>query len=909
MTAALTILASTALYAAETVELRRPVRLDLLDGLRLVEPTSGPAQYQDGYELDGDVYKCDVPEFGANAHGVALGYELNQTTPKPLVAVCSSKGENVSGNVDSGYSIYVDLHYDDGSPLWGQTYSFPVGDSDWKDGKVVIFPSKPVKSLALYAMFRGHTGVVSFKNLALYEYDVKNNAAYFDRVATEPAESLPDAPRLIFHDQSDENASFYAAADLAPMESIDFDKVEVTKKTRRLDSGLDEIVLNLRSKTQEDVVFSLYYALPIPEPQPGAQWVWFDDPRNYRTLSSDELRTTRGFPRVGSGELSKYPFGVVAERVEKDGVERWGAAFGIALDPEFPAFYRIAANGATRELYVAYDLALTREKPEIELRLALLCWRNPIVGVDDVMPTSYAKYVFSPSDNTPFGSTPLRAAFDVWRQSYPDAFRVRALEQGNWMAFAKISNVPNPEDFGFVFKEGIDETEKDDALGISSFRYTEPMTWWQQVEKSETSPKTRESALAAAKELAIKNGRRDDGSPVWATNEARALFSTGMHDEKGRFSGMLLDTPWCDGVVWSMNDAPGLVELVKSGKLRSEENEGIELLAGFEIKWSEEIANKLYGRPLPKGLAPRTRDAFLRAQAQPGVDGEYVDSSEGYVTAELDFTRAFFEAMTTPLTFDAEGRAPAIFRGLVAYEYVRRISEDVHARSKLIMANATPSACFWLAPVLDVLGTETNWNHSGGWRPMTDDELMYRRLLAAGKPYCFLMNTDFSQFSKECSERYMKRALAYGMFPSFFSADASTKHYFENPELYERDRELFKRYMPIVKKVAQAGWEPEPSAKTNDPKLYVERFGAFPTARVATNPLREGNTVYLTLFNDSDETKDYEIALSPAFVQLVANSTVTEELSGAPAQISMGAFVKGSIEPQDVKVFKFEPQR
>ena len=115
--------------------------------------------------------------------------------------------------------------------------------------------------------------------------------------------------------------------------------------------------------------------------------------------------------------------------------------------------------------------------------------------------------------------------------------------------------------------------------------------------------------------------------------------------------------------------------------------------------------------------------------------------------------------------------------------------------------------------------------------------------------------------------------------------------------------------MPIVKKVAQAGWEPEPSAKTNDPKLYVERFGAFPTARVATNPLREGNTVYLTLFNDSDETKDYEIALSPAFVQLVANSTVTEELSGDPAQISMGAFVKGSIEPQDVKVFKFEPQR
>ena len=46
------------------------------------------------------------------------------------------------------------------------------------------------------------------------------------------------------------------------------------------------------------------------------------------------------------------------------------------------------------------------------------------------------------------------------------------------MPFAKISEVKGWEDFGFRFKEGDNETAWDDAHGILTFRYTEPMTWW-----------------------------------------------------------------------------------------------------------------------------------------------------------------------------------------------------------------------------------------------------------------------------------------------------------------------------------------------------------------------------------------------------------------------------------------------
>ena len=137
-----------------------------------------------------------------------------------------------------------------------------------------------------------------------------------------------------------------------------------------------------------------------------------------------------------------------------------------------------------------------------------------------------------------------------------------------------------------------------------------------------------------------------------------------------------------------------------------------------------------------------------------------------------DFRRDHFAAAATPLTFSSGDCRPAIFRGLVAFEYVRAIADDVHGMGKLMMANSTPIRLAWLAPLLEVMGTETDWNRGGRWSPMSDADLLYRRAMCKGKPYCFLMNTRFEEFSYELVEKYMRRSLAYGMFPGFFSHNA-----------------------------------------------------------------------------------------------------------------------------------------
>jgi len=68
-----------------------------------------------------------------------------------------------------------------------------------------------------------------------------------------------------------------------------------------------------------------------------------------------------------------------------------------------------------------------------------------------------------------------------------------------------------------------------------------------------------------------------------------------------------------------------------------------------------------------------------------------------------------------------------------------------------------------------------------------------------------LVNGDFSKMTSEINRRGMQRALLYGFYPSMFNGSVTENgvkkkaRYFEMPELYNRDRELFKKYVPIVR--------------------------------------------------------------------------------------------------------------
>ena len=748
--------------------------LTMQSGEDLIKPDAwGP--YQKGFQREGDAWVCTNDDDVKSQRGAAQTVTLNQTKPAPIMATAWSRAEGVTGWSDDGYAIYIDLTYTDGTNLYGQTAPFAVGTHDWQQRRVVIVPDKPIKNVSFYLLLRNHGGKAWFRAPELRTSKTPTAAYMFDGLAIEALGQSREGFQIrdvaaggdfLRIDGKQESPAHFQAKSLG---------VNIAWQETKLGEATFFDVIVTSENPAKDRAVTLLYAVP----KAGKDIQWLCDPRRSTPVEPGREYINAGGIRAGRGRLSRYPLAAVADA-------RQGAALGI--DMARPAVFRAAYHSGTGELFLAYDIGLTREKPVAKLR--------------------FCRFNFDPA----WG---FRAALARYYAMFPEQFRCRTPQQGLWMPFAAISKVQGWEDFGFKFKEGNNETKWDDEHGIVTFRYTEPMTWWMGMPKE--MPRTLDAAMTEAKRLAGQGNR-----------EAKALLSSGMYDVSGNFAARLLDTPWCNGAVWSMNSMPGIAGEVTD----------------FQNKWSPAICESLYG---PK----RNGD----------LDGEYIDSIEGYVTEELDFRREHFATADAPLTFSLEEYRPAIFCGLVAFEYARGLADDVHKMGKLMMANGAPGEFCWLAPLLDVMGTETNWNRGGHWQPMVDSELFYRRALCKGKPYCFLMDSRFDLFSKEKVEKFMQRSLAYGMFPGFFSADSSTGHYFSRPELFDRDRSLFKKYVPLCKLVGEAGWEPITAARSSDDRVYVERFGR-----------------YLTVFNDSPDRRTTTIAIegsAPASSrELVGGGTV-----------------------------------
>ena len=788
--------------------------------------------------VGGEGWICETPS-KEEMNAVVWSVTLDQKTPRPFLISGESQFSGPKHGASGDYSLYVDAMYSDGTPEWGIRADFEgkekLNGGEWESRSATFHPRKPIRRLTFYCLFRNREGAVSFRRPKLVQADlVRGKAISFDGLSVAGTAFLKNQPNAEMH--SGQAASSQAQGPCA------FSSPKTAPRFYVRDAGADSDWFIMKSAgdlnvSDENGVFQQEFEVSLGEDRAEFAVSWGGtlqgdgtilDAFRIRSLKKTDrcITLVAAFPisgaaarafegldgeieiqepteifssalatKAGMGRLNRFPLQGVANTAGKE--------FWLGIDPAWPAVYRTFFNAFTQELCIAFDLGFIPEKREWELRT---CRFTQECGG-------------------------MRSAWKRYSETYPDAFKVRVPKMGNWMAFAPVSQVKDPEDFGFAFKEGTDESAWDDENGLLTFRYTEPMTWWMSLDLpkndsengTEISPGTGDGT---AEDLLEAGAVRVSELAEKGHAYARAWKSSVMFDQNQKPAGRWLDTPWCRGIVWSVSGLPRLPE--------DPDGAG---MTDFQAKWPEKYVRDVYPKPENGTSVP---------MPGPGIDGEYIDSSEGYVTAELDFRRDHLPYTECPLTFSLEEKTPVIFRGLTAFEYVRAIERDVHAAGKLMMANSTPYRLSWLAPLLDVLGTESNWN-PGTWRPMAVEELQYRRMLCGGKPFCFLQNTDFTQFSYEHSEKFMQRALAFGMFPSYFSADASTKHYFKNPELYERDRPLFKKYLPICRLLAEAGWEPVTNVKVSDPRLLVERFGS-PT----------DGAYYLTVFNPTNERIEVE---------------------------------------------------
>ncbi len=741
-------------------------------------------------------------------YGASQTLTLNRTNCLPVVVRGWSRAENVSGSADSNYSLYVDIVYQDGTPLWGQTGNFTVGTHDWESREFVILPEKPIRSLTLYCLFRYHSGQVWFDDVSVAEISAPAGAFLFQGAAMTVEALTPPSghptnyttgdrleltltggrvTRLSVdgRDLTGSAPSGFLARDVAANSDVyAFDQdacpdLHLLLRTT-ITTNSDHLAVEgtVTDTTGTDRAIMLLFALPLD----ATGWSWGHDIREQKTVAApEELSNTVGVNCGANGRHSLYPLACVSD--SQSGI-------ALAVDMAKPAQYRLACHAGTKQLLLAYDLGLvpetTRFPSGAEFRFVLFRF-DPRWG--------------------------FRSAWDKYTALFPAHFNLRSKDQGIWMPFTDVSTVSGWQDFGFRYHEGNNNVPFDDANGILSFRYTEPMTWWMPMDPA--LPRTLAAALEVRDTYAA-------GTPSSRQRMAILSRSAAMFDVTGQPSLLFRNEPWANGAVWSLNPNPLLPTNPNAAT----------------VHWNDDIRESLYG-----------------TNANGHLDGEYLDSLEGYVTADLNFRREHFAYSTVPLTFDTATSRPALWKGLAVFEFTRWISDDVHNLGKLCFANGVPYRFTFLCPWLDVMGTETDWLSDGQYAPSSHSRMSLWRTLSGQKPYLLLMNTDYTSFGTNLVERYFQRSLFYGMYPSMFSHNAAENPYWQNPTWYNRDRPLFKRYLPVIKQVAEAGWQPVTLGTCNNTNILVERFG----------PTSDG-TVYFTLFNDSaaNQTTTLSTTLDPA---------------------------------------------
>ncbi len=1004
--------ASARVWLQSAREIKPPGQLLKNPGLEQVEGGrfADWQPWQAGYQVDTQVRhggrysaRCVMDPEGRQ-HGLGQTVVLNQKRPVPILARAWSRAQNVSGAPDGNYSLYLDLEYTDGTPLWGQKTPFQTGTHDWEQAVVVVAPEKPIRSVNVYGIFRGHKGTAWFDDFELYEL---SSAGLFDfqpGIGEPPKagrmEKLTAGGLVLYIDPATGAMSLdgqrlggIVVRDFAADSAYVLPELSVKRQGNKIVLSGDIRELNLRIdamlRLEDDVAYLdgtvrdtsgkdraviVYWALPVPR----ERWVFLRDPR--RVESCDDQIVHGNLMRVGAGAnglASHYPFAPIA-------AGRTGLAVGAPIRQ--PRLCRFAFDAGRAVLYAAFDLGLS---PATE--------RFPSAA-------TFHAVLFSFDPTWRF-----RSALKRYYELNGDAFACRVPKQGIWMPFTDIARVQGWEDFGFQFQEGAPNPAFDEQHGIYSFPYIEPMSYWMAMPKD--MPRTEEAALKLLREQALQGKRL-----------AVATLSSGLYGPDGRLYMSFHDVPWCNGALILLNPDPSIVPpkdapvtkwmLIEQvvNRVVNDEGRGSQTAywsaygEGYEVVEGEGRGGSRCAKVVRKrgddamGLdqyvainqtkpTPLIATAWSKAQGVTGqkdsdyslyidvtytdgthkwgqvaafdtgthdwqqatvrivpdkpvasvnvhllvrgnhygtvwfddvslreegstrelirggdferrksdvkvrIDGQYIDSLEMACTT-LNYRREHFAAADLPLVFDRAGRVAQLGHFMVM-EMIQRMEEMLRPRGKWLFANAVLHRFPWPAGWLDIFGTETNWNRGGTYNPPSDSTMLYWRAMCYKRPYLTLQNTDFDKFPPKLVEKYFQRCCYYGVLPSMFSPVASgSSSYWIRPDLYNRDRHLFKKYIPVIRRIAEAGWEPIPYARTDRDDVWVERFGG-------------GHEVFFTIFNDNRK-QPRTATVTIELKQVLASAVKTAELllpERKPVALE-GGRLRVTLQPEQVAVLR-----
>ena len=639
-----------------------------------------------------------------------------------------------------------------------------------------------------------------------------------------------------------------------------------------------DVNVEFRATRDEDQAFTVEFVLPLL-PQEG--WQWGQDLETSPAIEAG--KTYANLARLGSRNdipVNQLPFSALAAgevglslAVPMHSPRVFRTSFESA-GPRPPEKSETGPPGPERSggYMVAFDLGLSQATRKFP-------------GRGDVRFIIYR--------NDP-GATSRQGAFRSAAQRYydffPELYTKRVTNDGSWGHFQRaLTTVPGlVEDFAAVFcgtgsvtltKE---EYEAAKALNINMAKHREPWAWWHLVyhlpgyrtndpspwrdyflptpqgEERPPQPKLEEELALIERQatapLEVKDG--NDQIPGPLSEVARAAKNCFILDADGK-PVRINWQPWSQGwhSQWPLNVDPDIPRPNREDCARKYQFQN---MATWGAAGSLGTRSEVGGQTV--GLSPAAGGGTSAGAALPEVyhvNGISWDSLTNWTGFRLeDYNRENFQYVDVPLTFSRKTGRPVAIKGFHDFEMAQAWCAEVRAKGRFIRANTDLQPWLFCGQFIEVMGMERSADR------VPDSQVALVRVLCYRKPASYYNNVG---------ETGMRRCLFYGVHPGGLQV-------LDRPESAEQARPLFKKYAPLIRTIAMAGWQPITAAEDRAGLAKVERWGdpkevTYFTLRTVADA---GGTVQLAVNLASLGLADAKLAAT----ELVEGREVTSEKSG-----------------------------
>lgn len=314
--------------------------------------------------------------------------------------------------------------------------------------------------------------------------------------------------------------------------------------------------------------------------------------------------------------------------------------------------------------------------------------------------------------------------------------------------------------------ERLSELADDRRLGIYALPYT--IVGQRQFLELPELPKTHDDAMNVLKTWSTTQPIRFDGPPqagsFQSTEALKAIIrNSGIYDEQHQLT--ILPRPY----------------------------------RGPTLTFPQNPNPKLYDdKPDTLTIAKYELDHYLpMLLSSKLIDGCYVDSL-GRWCGYYNYRADHFRYTSLPLTYAGSPPQPCIWNLQSHAEYLTELSSRLHRMNKIVFANGVHPNRVMLGFDVDAMGGEGTPTIDGG------EAFAALRVAAGIKPYCLLNATGKNAPKLWASALYMGYLLNC-------NTDAGAP--------------LMRKYLPMMIRMNEAGWQPITLARSNDQNIGIERWG------------------------------------------------------------------------------------